>query len=147
MAGRLYWEDVLEGAEIPPLVKRPTMIQLVRYASAEGDLARIHFDQDYARTRGFPSAILHGRLKYAFLGQLLTDWIGSGGRIKKMACRYRRIDLPGDTLTCKGRVTRKYAEDGVHYAECEIWVENGKGEVTTPGSATVILPSREPARG
>lgn len=147
MAGILYWEDVQEGSEIPPLTKRPTIIQLVRYTGAERDFTRIHYDQDYARRHGFPSVILHGRLKYAFMGQLLTDWIGSGGRIKKMACQYRHIDLPGDTLTCKGRVTRRYVEDGVHYVQCDVWVENGKGEITTPGSATVVLPSREPVKG
>jgi hypothetical protein len=30
--------------------------------------------------------------------------------------------------------------------DCEIWLENAKGEKTTIGSATVILPAREAAR-
>ena len=48
----------------------------------------------------------------------------------------------GETWWCKGEVTRKYAEDGEHCVDCDIWVENGKGEKTTPGSATAVLPSR-----
>ena len=142
MAKQIHWEDVEDGMELPPVVKHPTTMQLVRYAGASGDLSRIHYDQEYARNRGFPTVIVHGQLKWGFLAQLLTDWIGYEGRIKKIACQYRRIDVPGDTLTCKGKVVRKYVEDGIHQVECDIWVENGRGEVTTPGSATVILPSR-----
>ncbi|MBI2329662.1 MAG: hypothetical protein HYU85_08560 [Chloroflexi bacterium] len=48
----------------------------------------------------------------------------------------------GETWWCKGKVTKKYVEGDEHLVDCEIGVENGKGEVTTPGTATVILPSR-----
>jgi hypothetical protein len=40
-------------------------------------------------------------------------------------------------------VIKKYEEGGEHLVECEIWVENGKGEKTTPGSALVALPTRK----
>jgi len=33
--------------------------------------------------------------------------------------------------------------DGQHLIECDVWVENGKGQKTTQGSATVRLPARE----
>ena len=144
MTAQLYWEDVAIGMEIPPLVKHPTTEQLVRYAGASGDFSRIHYDDAFARSRGFPSVIDHGMLKYAFLAQMLTDWIGYEGRVRKIGCTYRRIDVPGDTLTCKGRVAGKYVQDGMNYVECEIWTENGAGEITTPGTATVILPIRAP---
>jgi len=48
----------------------------------------------------------------------------------------------GDTWQCKGKVTKKYVENGEHLVDCDIRVENGKGEVTTPGTATVSLPSK-----
>lgn len=138
----LYWEDVTEGQELPPLVKHPTTQQLVKYAGASGDFYQIHYDKDFALKNGLPGVIIHGALKNAWLGQLVTDWIGEYGTLKKLSCQYRGMDVPGDTITAKGRVTRKYVQDGKHYVECEIWIENGKGERTTPGSATVILPSR-----
>jgi acyl dehydratase len=138
----LYWEDVTEGQEIPPLVKHPTTQQLVKYAGASGDFYQIHYDKDFALSNGLPNVIIHGALKNAWLAQLITDWIGEYGTLKKLSCQYRAMDLPGDTLTAKGRVVRKYVQDGRHYVECEIWIENSKGERTTPGAATVILPSR-----
>ncbi len=48
----------------------------------------------------------------------------------------------GETWGCKGIVTKTYAEGDEYYSDCDIWVENGKGEKTTTGSATVVLPSR-----
>jgi hypothetical protein len=86
---------------------------------------------------------VHGALKIAFLAQLLTDWIGSTGRLCKLSVQHRGIDVPNDPLTCKGVVTRRYAEDGKHYVSCDIWLENSKGKKTAPGSATVMLPSRK----
>ena len=139
-----YWEDVSEGMEIPPLEKKPTTRQLVQYAGASGDFYEIHYDKDYAQASGLPGPILHGALKSAFLAQLVTDWIGEHGTLKKLSCQYRGMDVPGDTITCKGTVSKKYVEDGRHLVECEIWLENSKGERTTPGKATVVVPSRGP---
>ena len=142
MAEQVYWEDVNEGMEIPPLEKKPTTRQLVRWAGASGDFYEIHYDKDFALGNALPGVIVHGALKSAWLGQLLTDWVGEGGRIKKYGCSYRGMDVPGDTLTCRGKVTRKYVEGDEHLVELEIWLENGQGQKTTPGSAVVVLPSR-----
>ena len=51
--------------------------------------------------------------------------------------------LDGDTLFCKGKVTGKSEKDGKYLVECEIWMENSKGEVNTSGTATVSLPSKK----
>ncbi|MFQ5860419.1 MAG: MaoC/PaaZ C-terminal domain-containing protein [Dehalococcoidia bacterium] len=136
------WEDVQEGMELPSLVKGPTTRQLVRYAGASGDYYEIHYDKDFAQGTGLPGVIIHGALKSAFLGQLVTDWIGEEGTLRKLGCQYRGMDVPGDTLTCKGRVVKKYTRDGEHLVDLEVWLENGQGQSTTPGWATVALPSR-----
>ena len=138
----LYWEDVRDGMEIPALVKHPTTQQLVKYAGASGDFYQIHYDTAFAQSTGLPGVIIHGALKNAFLGQLVTDWIGEPGTLKKLSCQYRGMDVPGDTLTCRGSVIKKYREGEEYLVDCGIWLENGKGEKTTPGAATVALPSK-----
>ena len=82
------------------------------------------------------------RLKSAFLAQLLTNWIGPKGTLKKLGCQYRGMDQPGSPLTCKGRMTKKYVLDGDHLVDCEIWVEDNQGQKNTLGWATVALPAR-----
>ena len=138
----LYWEDVKEGMELPSLVKHPTTRQLVKYAGASGDFYEIHYDTAFAQGTGLPGVIIHGALKGAFLGQLVSDWIGEYGSLKRLSCQYRGMDVPGDVLTCKGRVVRKYREGDEPLVECNIWLENAKGEITTPGTAIVALPSK-----
>ena len=143
MTVQVYWEDIAEGMKLPSLVKNVTTRQLVQYAGASGDFYEIHYDKDFALKNELPGPIVHGALKNAFLGQLITDWMGEEGILKKLSCQYRGMDEPGSSLHCKGIVAKKYVEDGENLIDCEIWLENEKGEKTTPGKATVALPSRE----
>jgi acyl dehydratase len=138
----VFWDDVDEGTEVPPLVKHPTTRQLVQYAGASGDFYEIHYDKDFAQANELPGQIVHGALKNAFLAQLMTGWAGEDGTLKRVSCQYRGMDVPGDTLVCKGTVTRKYVQDGEHLVDCDIWLQNGEGERTTRGTATVRLPRR-----
>jgi len=142
MTGQLYFEDVHEGMQIPSIEKTPTTQQLVKFAAATYDYYQIHFDLEFARNRGLPNVIVHGPLKNAFLGQLMTDWIGEHGTLKGLDAQYRGMDLPASTLVATGVVKKKYVEDGENIVECEIWLENERGEKTTPGYAVVALPSR-----
>ena len=142
MAGQIFWEDIAEGDELPAQVKNPTTRQLVQYAGASGDFYEIHYDKDFAQGTGLTGVIIHGALKNAFLGQLVTDWAGPDGLLKSLTCQYRGMDYPGQPITAKGTVTRVYQEDGQNLVDCQIWLENPQGENTTPGSATVSLPSR-----
>jgi len=142
MAKEVFWEDVEVGSEITPLVKDPTPQQLVRWAGASGDFYQIHYDKDFALGNNLPGIIVHGALKSAWLGQMLGDWVGESGAVKKFGCSYRGMVMPGETATCKGTVTNKYVEGDEHCIECEIWLENPRGEKTTPGTAVVVLPAR-----
>ena len=138
------FEDVRVGDEVTPLQKCPDTRQLVMYAGASDDYVQIHYDKDQAVAAGHPSVIVHGALKSAFIAQMLTDWIGTGGRLVALEVSYRGIDYPGDTLTCRGRVTAKRQAkrpDGDrNLVDCDVWLENSAGQVTTPGKATVSMP-------
>jgi acyl dehydratase len=143
MANQLFWEDIEVGAAVPPLVKNASPRQLVQWAGASGDYYEIHYDKDFALNNRLPGIIVHGALKGAWLGELLSNWVGDKGRIKKYGCSYRGMDVPGDTLTCKGTVTKKHVDGKDNVIEAEIWLENGKGEKTTPGTAVVVFPSKK----
>lgn len=141
MVRQLYYEDVINGSEITPLVKQPTTTQLVMWAGASGDYNAIHFDKDYALRQGLPGVIVHGQLSGAFLGQMLTDWVGDLGSINKLSLSYKGMNVPGETLTCRGKVIKKFIEESRYLVTLRIWVENPKGEKTLTGTAVVSLPS------
>jgi len=129
--------NIKVGDELLELVKHPTTRQLVQYAGAQGDFYEIHYDQSYAQTVGLPGVILHGLLKAAFLGQLVTDWLGERGKLKTFEVSYRGVDSPGHPYRCRGRVTRVEGED----VELEVWGEDESGKRTTVGTATVAMPN------
>ena len=142
MAVQLFFEDIKVGSEIPTLVKHPTTQQLVKWAGASEDFYPLHYDKDFTIRAGLSGVIVHGRLKASFLGQLLTNWIGNLGMVKKFSCSYRGMDYPDQDLYIKGKLTNKYVKNGENCVECQIWIENEKGEQTTIGNALVTLPSR-----
>ena len=142
MPEQLYYEDIAIGDEITPLVKQPTTRQLVMWAGASGDYNPIHYDKDFAQSQGLPGVIVQGQLVGCFLGQLITNWIGEAGVVHSFSCSYRGMNFPGEVLTCRGKVIKKYIEDDRHYVECDIWVEKPKGEKTVLGRAVVIVPSK-----
>ncbi|HSP09462.1 MAG TPA: MaoC/PaaZ C-terminal domain-containing protein [Candidatus Dormibacteraeota bacterium] len=123
------------GQEVPELVKHPTTRQLVQYAGAQGDFYEIHYDQAFAQGVALPGVILHGLLKAAFLGQLVTDWLGERGVLKNFEVSYRGIDVPGRPYRCRGRVVRVEGDQ----LELEVWGEDSEGKRTTVGSATVEM--------
>ena len=136
-----YIEDIAVGEELPKLEKIVTTRQLVMYAGASGDFYEIHYDQEFAKKQDLPGVIIHGALKSAFLGQLMTNWVGMSGNLKSLSVRYRDMDKPGDQLTCKGIVSAIDIETGL--VSCDIWIEINDGTKTTTGDASVILPTRE----
>jgi acyl dehydratase len=141
---KVYFEDVQEGQEIPKLVTHPSSQQLVHWAAGSGDFYQIHYDTDFAKSTGLSGIIVHGALKHAFLGRMLWEWVTpSGGKIKKWGVSYRGMDYPAQDLTCRGTITKKYQENGENRVDLEIWTENPQGQKTSPGTATVILPSRK----
>ena len=123
------------GDEIPELIKHPTTRQLVQYAGAQGDFYEIHYDQTFAQSVALPGVILHGLLKAAFLGQLVTDWLGDRGTLKTFEVSYRGIDQPARPYSCRGRVTKVEGDQ----VELEIWGEDPASTRTTIGTATVEL--------
>ncbi len=75
--GKVYFDDVKVGDELPPLVKGPIQqIQLTRYAGASGDFNPIHQDDEFARAAGMSGVFAHGMLSTGFVAQALTDWAG-----------------------------------------------------------------------
>ena len=91
MAKQLYWEDVEVDTEVTPLPKVATTQTLVKWAGASGDFVPLHYDDEFAKASQLPMSIVHGALKRQWLVQLMTDWIGEEGFLKKFSCQYRAI--------------------------------------------------------
>lgn len=139
----LFYEEVKVGDEIPPLIKKITLVQNVMYSAATWDFHRHHYDKEFVQNKGFPGTFVDGQMFGAFLAQMVTQWTGPNGIIKKLGLSYKVMAFPGDVITCKGKIAEKYTKDGEHLIDCELWIENQKGEkVIAPAHALVSLPSQ-----
>lgn len=142
----LFFEDLETGTELPPLVKVPTTVQLFRYSAVTWNAHRIHYEREYALSEGHPDVLVQAHLHGAFLVQAIVNWMGPHGRLVSFGWSNRGRAIPGDTLTCAGRVVAKRAEEERHLVDLELVETNQRGEVCAPAKATVALPSRGTSR-
>ncbi len=100
---------------------------------------RVHWDDELARAVGVPGPYDYGPERVAWLGQLVTHWMGDDAALRRLNVQVLRHNLIGDTTWCRGEVTAR-REDGV--VELALRAENQRGEITAAGSAEVALPRR-----
>jgi acyl dehydratase len=139
----LYFEDVQVGDELPTLTKAPiSQTQLIRYAGASGDFNPLHTDPEIGKSVGIGGTIAQGMLIMGCVGQLISDYLGGPGTLRKYGVRFQSMTRPGDVLTCAGTVTKKYEEDGKGYIEADVYAADATGDKKASGSFTAELPKR-----
>jgi hypothetical protein len=105
---------------------------------------RVHWDPEAARRTGNPTTYDYGRMRETWLIHFCTDWMGDEAWLWKLDCEFRLFNYVGDTHWLHGVVTRAFLAEGSRPAvEIELEATNQRGENTTPGHATILLPSRE----
>ncbi len=108
---------------------------------------RLHWEPERARELGLPTSYDYGGLRETWLCHLVTDWMGDDAWLWKLECQHRRFNFIGDTSWLSGEVVDLRQVDTEHgvrsEAHLEVRVTNQRGTVTSPGSAVVLLPSRE----
>jgi acyl dehydratase len=120
-----------------------TTTHLIRWAAANGNYARIHWDLPFAQLhQGLANVVVNGSLKNQYLGQLLLDFAGEQGWFKRFYVEHRGMDYPGDTLTAFGTVTNKREVGDFGHVDCQVALRNDRGTQTAAGTATVVLPKR-----
>ena len=103
---------------------------------------RVHWEEDFALEVGAPGAYDYGPERTSWLTHHLTNWMGDDGFLRKASCKIRRHNPEGDMLFIKGKVTRKFVEDGRHLVEITQEARNQDDELSVLGSGVVELPSR-----
>jgi acyl dehydratase len=134
MGAKVKFDSVKVGDEVPALViegiSRP---DFVRYAGASGDFVPLHYDQSFVEAAGLPTVFGQGMLTAGLLSHCLTDYAGAGN-VRKLKVRFATRVWPGDTLTCRGKITNKVEQNGEKLVEGDVEVVNQKGEPAIRGS-------------
>jgi acyl dehydratase len=107
-------------------------------------MQRVHWDPEFARRAGNPTTYDYGRMRENWLIHLCTDWMGDDAWLWKLECEFRKFNYVTDTQWLRGTVIRKYLATGDRPAvDLTLEARNQRDENTTPGTATVLLPSRQ----
>ncbi|MFH0768659.1 MAG: MaoC family dehydratase N-terminal domain-containing protein [Chloroflexota bacterium] len=160
-AETLYWEDVTEGKEIPALKKGTyNLAELYQWTmnvagggrssrarlEAEGSVdlsggGRVDVEHALKR-RNMPGTFDFGAQRISWMSQIVTDWMGDTGTLKKLFTTVRHPNIVGDTNTVYGKTAKKYIDNNEHLVDLDVRVENQAGLDTALGRATVALPSK-----
>jgi acyl dehydratase len=136
----LCFADVAEGADLPAFSIPLTIQRLVMEAAANRDFAPIHHDREIARATGAPDPYANTMLLQSIFEATLRQWMGLGGRLRKLRFSMRSFATVGAGLSGHGRVAATHPAAGGGLVDVEIWAESG-GRRAAAGSATVWLPA------
>jgi acyl dehydratase len=104
---------------------------------------RVHWDHERATELGLPTSYDYGQMRTSWLIHLVTNWMGDDAWLWTLDCQSRAFNFMGDTTICSGTVTAKRVEGPHHVVELALAGTNQRGDITAPGTAKVILPTRE----
>jgi acyl dehydratase len=143
MRSQVFYEDVKEGEEIPSLRKDVTTVNILMYVASVWLMDRIHFDEPFAtKRRGLPGVVAPGNMGGDYYAQLLSEYAGEGGEVRRMSFQFRSFMLADDVLTVGGKVVKKHVSDGKGLVELELWIKNQNDVNCVPGKGLVALPLR-----
>ena len=132
---------VAVGTEVPTFVRTTDFHNWNRYAAVNDEFVPIHMDDEAGRAQGFAGAFGMGNLLWAYLHDLLRNWIGDDGRIVSMNCSFRAPNNRGMTIEARGTVTGVREEGGETLVDLELAVvdHDAPDTVLVPATATVVL--------
>lgn len=138
-----YWDDVNEGDELEPVIYELNMTSFAAGVSGGQDWNTIHHDRERTQSQGYKDIFVHTNQQQGMFSHLLMDFVGDEGWLKRFRVEFRRMNHLGTTVTVKGKITKKYEQNGEHLVDLDVWGENSEMGVSSPGNATVRLPRRE----
>jgi acyl dehydratase len=91
----------------------------VRYAGASGDFNPIHIDEEFAKSAGLPTRILHGLWTMAQVARAQTETAGGPETLKSLSVQFRGMGVMGEEITVHGTVREVDGDTAVIDAEAE----------------------------
>src|ERR1700732_981841 len=130
--------DIKVGDELPPFQRATGFHNWNRYAAVNDEFVPIHMDDEAGREAGYPTAFGMGNLQWAYLHNVLREWIPAA-RVVRLSCQFRSPNTKGMVVTAKGTVTAvRHVDDG-REIDVDVWTEDQDGNKLAPGRATLLL--------
>ena len=102
-----------------------------------------HHREDFAKEVGVPGMYDYLPQRACWFASAITNWMGDDAVIKRLRMEARMFNCQGDTTFIRGTVVKKYVKDRCALVDIDMKGVNQRGDVTSPGYATVMLPSKD----
>jgi acyl dehydratase len=102
-----------------------------------------HHREDFAKEVGVPGMYDYLPQRACWFATAVTNWMGDDAVLKRLRMEARMFNCQGDTTFIGGTIAKKYVKDRCALVDIEMKGVNQRGELTSPGFATVMLPSRD----
>lgn len=136
----LDWDKVSEGDQMTGVSFPLTLRNLMIDVSGTRDLYPIHHDREFAKKNGARDIFVNTMFYEGLLGRIVTDWAGPEAFLRKLRFAMRLPNCPGDTITSRGWVVKKYTADDQKLLDLELHLDNQLGPDTNIAHITVQLP-------
>lgn len=138
--------DIVAGMELPPLVKHMTLQKMQWFSGGEGRAQRVNLHTDAAaaqRDTGLKQPFASGRMSLGYACEMMSRFVGLDrfSHTGTIDFRFIRPVMPGDTITVRGRVAEVKTLAEGSQVTVDIYCENQRGEKTSVGSASALLPN------
>ncbi|MFE5700982.1 hypothetical protein [Rhodococcus koreensis] len=141
MTESLTVDDLMVGRELPAFTRSTDLGNWNRFAAVNDEFVQMHMDDDAGRAAGYPGAFGMGNLQWAYLHNVLREWLGSSGEIRSLSCQFRAPNLKGQTVSARARVTAVDRMPDEVIVSLDIWTENEEGTQLANGKSAVVLPT------
>jgi|TARA_B110000438_G_scaffold290651_1_gene326648 acyl dehydratase len=128
------------GQELKSLNKKIDEKMVIAYANISGDHNPIHLDSNYAKDTIFEHTIAHGMLLISSISEMMLlnfnyEWPISG----KLKIKFRNPLLVGQSMNCKGKITKIETENDRTLVTSEVLCTNEEEKILISGIATINI--------
>ena len=138
----LYFEDLEEGQEIPPLRFPITLKTMVLAVCGTRDFMPYHHHSEYSKSLGNRDMFVNTMFEQALFGRFVTDWLGAESDFRETTLQMVGQICPGDVALIEGKVTRLAREGADAIAVIDMTASTDLG-LAARATATMAVASRE----
>ena len=102
-----------------------------------------HHREDFAKEVGVPGMYDYLPQRACWFATAITNWMGDDAVLKRLRMEARLFNCQGDTTFITGKIVKKYVKDRCALIDIEMKGINQRGDLSSPGFATVMLPSKD----
>ena len=140
MNDAIIGDHLAPGASIGSKVFGPiTQTDIVRYQGASGDFQPIHHDPAFAARSGLPQPLVIGMLPAGLVAGWIAETFGADN-VRYFRVRWNASVWPGDTLTVRGSIARRYRDDEGDKIDIELPCSNQDDRIVLHCAMTVLIP-------